>query len=162
MDYLKKNKEETRFTVTSGAISICTAACDVVGAPVVRGVFRIGKASWLITPEIKNLAQTTGRWLSGKESFTEVKRDAAVMGITFGTYFISSVPMTRGSGKPKTVENQEQVEKQKVDLTENKIKTALIKGRDYIDQIQGLLKNKNENPVGIKTVFDIKNKKKCR
>ena len=99
LDYLAKNKNEANFTLTSGALSIASATCDVIGAYAAKGVIRVGKASLLITPEVKKFVQTTGKWFQGRESFVEVKRDAAVMGITFGTYFISEVPMTRGSKK---------------------------------------------------------------
>lgn len=102
MQYFSRNKGEAGFTMTSGSISIAMAACDVAGDYAAKGVLRVGKASLLIAPEVKKLANTTGRWLRGKEGFEEVKRDAAVMGITFGTYFVSDVPMTRGSGKPET------------------------------------------------------------
>ena len=99
LDYLAKNKNEANFTLTSGALSIASATCDVIGAYAAKGVIRVGKASLLITPEVKKFVQTTGKWFQGRESFVEVKRDAAVMGITFGTYFVSEVPMTRGSKK---------------------------------------------------------------
>ena len=156
LDYLKENKEETRFTVTSGAISICTAACDVVGAPIVKGAFRVGKASWLIAPEVKRLAATTGKWLRGEESFVEVKRDAAVAGITFGTFFVSSVPMTRGSGKPKSAE--EVKPPVSYDPAEEKIRSALTKGQKCAVQIRKTL----ENGIAAPTVFDIKCRKAGR
>ncbi len=101
-EYFKRNKGEASFTMTSGSISIAMMACDVAGDYAAKGALRVGKASLLIAPEVKKFANTTGKWLQGKEGFAEVKRDAAVMGITFGTYFVSDVPMTRGSGKPET------------------------------------------------------------
>ena len=156
LDYLKKNSEETRFTVTSGAISICTAACDVMGASVAKGVFRVGKASWLIAPEVKQLASTTSKWLRGEESFTEVKRDAAVAGITFGTFFVTGVPMTRGSGKPKGSEVP--VSDGKDDPAEKKIRDTLIKGQECAIQVQKTLKN----GLVPSYVFDIKYGKKGR
>ncbi len=156
LDYLKENSEETRFTVTSGAISICTAACDVVGAPLAKGVFRVGKASWLIAPEVKKLAATTEKWLRGEESFVEVKRDAAVAGITFGTFFVSSVPMTRGSGKPKSAEDVKPLDSN--DPAEEKIRAALNKGQKYAVQVRKTL----ENGIASPSVFDIKCKKRGR
>ena len=139
LDYLQENSEETRFTVTSGAISICTAACDVMGASLAKGVFRVGKASWLIAPEVKQLAETTSKWLRGEESFAEVKRDAAVAGITFGTFFVSGVPMTRGSGKPKGAEVP--VSNGNDDPTEKKVRDALIKGQECAIEVRKTLKN---------------------
>ena len=165
LEYLKKNKEEGRFTAVSGAISICTATCDVLGAPVVKGAFRVGKASWLIAPEVKQLAKTTGKWLRGEESFVEVKRDAAVMGITFGTYFISSVPMTHGSGKPKeTLESEQEKEKraEKSKQRRDKIEAILNRKKEYANQVNDLISKGVINPGGMITVFDVKNKKEGR
>ena len=161
LDYLKQNKEESRFTTVSGAISICTAACDVIGAPLIKGGFRIGKASWLIRPEIKRLKETTDKWLRGEESFVEVKRDAAVMGITFGTYFVSKVPMTRGSGKPNVPEENKIPEPQKeASPAEEKIRRVLMRGRECVDQVRGKMKNP-EKPE-MTTIFNIKRKKEGR
>lgn len=101
-EYFTQNKGEAGFTMTSGSISIAMTACDVAGDYVAKGALRVGKASLLISPEVKKLAQTTGKWFKGEEAFAEVKRDAAVLGITFGTYFVTDVPMTHGSGKPST------------------------------------------------------------
>jgi len=162
LDYLKENKEESRFTTVSGAISICTAACDVAGAPLVKGAFRVGKASWLIAPEVKQLAETTGKWLRGEESFVEVKRDAAVMGITFGTYFVSGVPMTHGSGKPKEtyeakLEKARRAERE--DPKAEKIKVVLNKGQEYANQVRDLINKGIGNPGGMVTLYDIKSKK---
>ena len=158
LDYLRKNREEARFTVTSGAISICTAACDVLGASAIaKGVFRVGKASWLIAPEVKQLASTTGKWLRGEESFVEVKRDAAVAGITFGTFFVTGVPMTRGSGKPKGVENTKPAGPQN-DPMERKLRDALNKGQECAIHVQKTLKN----GLVPSYVFDIKYGKKGR
>ncbi|MBR1777466.1 MAG: hypothetical protein IJ752_02625 [Alphaproteobacteria bacterium] len=165
LDYLKKNKEEARFTTTSGAISICTAACDVLGAPLAKGAFRVGKASWLIAPEVKKLAETTGKWMRGEESFVEVKRDAAVMGITFGTYFVSSVPMTHGSGKPKETPEaimEKAKRAEKTDPAEEKVRSVITKGREYMDQVRDALNKGIGNPSGMITVFDIKKKKEGR
>ena len=165
LDYLKKNKEESRFTTVSGAISICTATCDVLGAPAVKGAFRVGKASWLIAPEAKQLAKTTGKWLRGEESFVEVKRDAAVMGITFGTYFISSVPMTHGSGKPKETPESEQ-EKEKRDEKSKqrraKIEAILNRKKEYAGQGSDLTDKGAVNSGGMITILDVKNKKEGR
>ncbi|MBO4644879.1 MAG: hypothetical protein J5716_09765 [Alphaproteobacteria bacterium] len=165
LDYIKKNKEESRFTAVSGAISICSAACDVAGAPAVKGAVRVGKASWLITPEVKQLAKTIGKWIRGEESFVEVRRDAAVLGITFGTYFISSVPMTHGSGKPQeTEESKKEKEKQaqKTEQNVKKVKSALSKGQEYADQVRDLINKGIGNPGGMTTIYDIKNKKEGR
>ena len=165
LNYLKENKEESRFTTVSGAISICSTACDVAGAPVVKGAVRVGKASWLITPEVKQLAKTIGKWMRGEESFVEVKRDAAVLGITFGTYFISGVPMTHGSGKPQeTEEAKKEKEKQaeKESPAVEKVKTALNKGQEYANQVRDMINKGAGNPGGTVNVFDIKNKKEGR
>ena len=165
LDYLKENKEESRFTTVSGAISICTAACDVAGAPLVKGAFRIGKASWLIAPEVKQLAETTGKWMRGEESFVEVKRDAAVMGITFGTYFISDVPMTHGSGKPKETPASEMIKAkraEKEDPAAEKFKSVLNKGQEYANQVRDLINKGIGNPGGMVTLYDLKNKKAGR
>lgn len=165
LDYLEKNKEESRFTTVSGAISICSAACDVAGAPAIKGAVRVGKASWLIAPEVKQLAKTVGKWLRGEESFVEVKRDAAVLGITFGTYFISSVPMTHGSGKPEeTSESKKEKEKraQREEPTGDKVKNIVNKGQEYANQVRDLLNKGVGNPGGMVSIFDIKNKKEGR
>ena len=162
MDYLEENKEESRFTTVSGAISICTAACDVAGAPLVKGAFRVGKASWLIAPEAKQLAETTGKWLRGEESFVEVKRDAAVMGITFGTYFVSGVPMTHGSGKPKETKESKLEKAKQAEKTEpasEKVRNVLNKGQKYVNQVRDLINRGIGNPGGMISIFDIKNKK---
>ena len=162
LDYLKENKEESRFTTVSGAISICTAACDVAGAPVVKGAFRVGKASWLIAPELKQLAETTGKWMRGEESFVEVKRDAAVMGITFGTYFISGVPMTHGSGKPKETPSSELMKAKRAEKEEpvgDKFRAFLNKSQEYANQVRDLINKGIGNPGGMITLYDIKNKK---
>ena len=161
LDYLKENKEESRFTTVSGAISICTAACDVAGAPLVKGAFRVGKASWLIAPEVKQLAQTTNKWLRGEESFVEVKRDAAVMGITFGTYFISGVPMTRGSGKPEETPESKMIKAKIAEKTYTKdegLRNIITKSKQRIDQVftKGKKKQRTIN------VLDLKNKKESR
>lgn len=164
-DYFEQNKEEARFTTTSGAISICSAACDVAGAPVVKGAVRVGKASWLILPELKQLIKTTGKWLRGEESFTEVKRDAAVLGITFGTYFISSVPMTHGSGKPKgTPESEKEKSKraQKDDKTGDKIKKAINKGQECAGQVRDLINKGSENSKNAIASLKIKRIKEGR
>ena len=162
LDYLKENKEESRFTTVSGAISICTAACDVAGAPLVKGAFRVGKASWLIAPELKQLAETTGKWMRGEESFVEVKRDAAVMGITFGTYFISGVPMTHGSGKPKETPSSKLMKAKRAEKEEpvgDKFRAFLNKSQEYANQVRDLFNKGVGNPGGMITLYDIKNKK---
>ena len=161
LDYLKENKEESRFTTVSGAISICTAACDVAGAPLVKGAFRVGKASWLIAPEVKQLAQTTNKWLRGEESFVEVKRDAAVMGITFGTYFISGVPMTHGSGKPEETPEAKMIKAKIAEKTYAKdegLRNIITQGKQQIDKVftKG---NKKQRTIN---VLDLKNKKESR
>lgn len=140
LDYFSKNKDEAGFTMTSGALSIASAACDVAGAPVVKGAVRVGKASLLITPEVKALLKATKKWLCGKESFKEVRRNAAVVGITFGTYFVADVPMTRGAGKPKV-----QDKGGKKDETQRK-------GGDYAQQVAKLFADGYGNPGGIVTV----------
>ena len=165
LNYLKENKEESRFTTVSGAISICSAACDVAGARAVKGAVRVGKASWLIAPEVKQLAKTVGKWMRGEESFVEVKRDAAVLGITFGTYFISGVPMTHGSGKPQeTEEAKKEKEKraEKEELTGEKVKTAVNKGQEYANQVREMFAKGIGNPGGMINVFEVKNKKEGR
>ncbi len=164
-DYFKQNKEEARFTTTSGAISICSAACDVAGAPAVKGAVRVGKASWLILPELKQLIKTTGKWLRGEESFTEVKRDAAVLAITFGTYFVSSVPMTHGSGKPKgTKESEEEKRKraQKDDKTGDKIKNVINKGQECAGQVRDFLNKGAESSKNAITSLALKRNKEGR
>lgn len=165
LDYVKKNKEESRFTAVSGAISICSAACDVAGAPAVKGAVRVGKASWLITPEVKQLAKTIGKWMRGEESFVEVKRDAAVLGITFGTYFISSVPMTHGSGKPQETDESKKEKEKRAEREEpagDAVKTVLNKGQEYANQVKDLLNKGVGNPGGMMNVFDIKARKRGR
>lgn len=143
-DYLAKNKDETGFTMTSGALSIASAACDVAGAPEIKDIVRMGKASLLIAPEVKALINSTGRWIQGKETFKEVRRNAAVAGITFGTYFVSDVPMTRGSGKPKTQEESQ------------KAPEPVKEGESYSEQVGKLFAAGFGNPGGFITVPDPK------
>lgn len=151
LDYLSKNKGEAHFTMTSGAISIATAACDVAGAYVAKGALRVGKATLLITPEVKRFVDTTGKWFRGQESFQEVKRDAAVMGITFGTYFVSDVPMTRGSGKPKAAEETEKTG-QLLQSKELPSQTPQEKLSGYMRQVKALFAAGFGNPGGMVTV----------
>ncbi|MBQ8347610.1 MAG: hypothetical protein IJY17_08440 [Alphaproteobacteria bacterium] len=151
LDYLSKNKGEAHFTMTSGAISIATAACDVAGAYVAKGALRVGKATLLITPEVKRFVDTTGKWFRGQESFKEVKRDAAVMGITFGTYFVSDVPMTRGSGKPQTAEESEKTG-QLLQSKELPSKTPQEKLSEYMKQVKALFAAGFGNPGGMITM----------
>lgn len=162
LDYLHNNPEEARFTGTSGAISICSATCDVVGAPAVKAAVRVGKATWLVAPEAKQLVKTTGKWLAGEEPFVEVKRDAAVMGITFGTYFVSGVPMTHGSGKPQPTEESEKIRQEKAlkpDPLEPVLRDVLTKSMDmhrFLHQDIKKIDLKKMNP------FDRKMKKEGR
>lgn len=149
LDYLAKNKGEAHFTMTSGALSIATMACDVVGDYVTKGAIRVGKASLLIAPEVKKFVQTTGKWFRGEEAFKEVRRDAAVMGITFGTYFISSVPMTRGSGKPQTDESGQRQTWQSKELPS---KTPQEKLSEYMKQVKALFAAGFGNPGGMITM----------
>lgn len=149
LDYLAKNKGEAHFTMTSGALSIATMACDVVGDYVTKGAIRVGKASLLIAPEVKKFVQTTGKWFRGEEAFKEVRRDAAVMGITFGTYFISSVPMTRGSGKPQTDESGQRQTWQSKELP---TKTPKEKLSEYMQKVKALFAAGFGNPGGMVTV----------
>lgn len=151
LDYLEKNKGEAHFTMTSGAISIATAACDVAGAYVAKGALRVGKATLLIAPEVKQFVNTTGKWFRGEESFKEVKRDAAVMGITFGTYFVSSVPMTRGSGKPQTAEKSEKTG-QLLQSKELPSKAPQEKLSAYMKQVKALFAAGFGNPGGMITM----------
>lgn len=145
--YLAKNRGEAHFTMTSGALSIATAACDVAGAYIAKGAIRIGKATLLIAPEVKRFVNTTDKWFRGEESFKEVRRDAAVMGITFGTYFVSDIPMTRGSGKPQTA-NTEKPQQQKADLN----KSPKTRINDYLKQVKALFSAGFGNPGGMITV----------
>ena len=108
--YIKENKEEALFTLTSGALSIASAAAKVAGAAVVVAGVRIAKASLLAAPEAQHLIKSTANWLTRKGTFKEVRRDAAVLGITIATYFAGGVPMTRGKGKP-IVDKQEKDDK---------------------------------------------------
>ena len=98
--YIKENKEEALFTLTSGALSIASTAAKVAGAAVVVAGVRIAKASLLAAPEAQHLIKSTANWLTRKGTFKEVRRDAAVLGITIATYFAGGIPMTRGKGKP--------------------------------------------------------------
>lgn len=143
LDYLSKNKKEAQFTMTSGAISIATAACDVAGAYAVKGALRVGKATLLIAPEVKQFVTTTGKWINGQESFKEVGRDAAVMGITFGTYFVSTVPMTRGSGKPQQTGDSDK----KQDAPSNESSNS------YMNQVRTLFAVGFGNPGGMITAL---------
>lgn len=139
-DYLSKNKNEAGFTMTSGALSIAMATCDVVGAPVVKGTIRMGKASLLIAPEVKALVKSTEKWMKGEETFTEVRRNAAVAGITFGTYFVSNIPITRGSGKPKSAQTEAETAEPKKE------------GKSYGEQAGELFAAGYGNPGGFVTV----------
>lgn len=147
-EYFTQNKGEAGFTMTSGSISIAMTACDVTGNYAAKGALRVGKASLLISPEVKKLAQTTGKWFKGEESFEEVRRDAAVLGITFGTYFVSDVPMTHGSGKPTTA----------IPLASAKDegkKSAHEKIKKYFRQVAKLFAAGIPNPGGMVTASPI-------
>lgn len=96
-DYLKKNKEEAAVSTTNSALTMAATACEVVGAVGVEEMVRTGKASLLMGSELKTLGRSFFKWIRGKTTFKEVKRNAVVAGITFATYFASDAPMTRGS-----------------------------------------------------------------
>lgn len=102
LSYFKQNKQESAFTLTSASLSIASASCTAAGVPAAVDAIRVGKASLLAYPEMKHVFKSFNRWMKGKESFKEVERDAAVLGITVATYFAGpeGVPMTRGKGKP--------------------------------------------------------------
>lgn len=157
LDYLAQNRGEAHFTMTSGALSIATAACDVAGAYAVKGALRVGKATLLIAPEIKRFVDTTDKWFRGQESFKEVRRDAAVMGITFGTYFISDIPITRGSGKPKTAEKTQQQPEH-----ETSSDTPQKKAGEYMKQVGNLFASGAYNPGGMITPLGLKSRKDGR
>jgi len=95
-DYLKKNKEEAAVSTTNSALTVAATACEVAGAVGVEELVRTGKASLLMGSEMKILGKTVLKWIQGKASFKDVKRDAVVAGITFATYFASDAPITRG------------------------------------------------------------------
>ena len=95
-DYLKKNKEEAAVSTTNSALTVAATACEMTGAVGVEELVRTGKASLLMGSEMKLLGKTVLKWIQGKASFKDVKRDAVVAGITFATYFASDAPMTRG------------------------------------------------------------------
>ena len=95
-EYLNKNKEEAAVSSTNSALTVAAAACEVAGAVGVEEAVRAGKASLLLGTELKSLGKTFGKWIRGKASFKDVKRDAVVAGITFATYFASDAPLTRG------------------------------------------------------------------
>ena len=95
-DYLKKNKEEAAVSTTNSALTVAATACEVAGAVGVEELVRTGKASLLMGSEMKILGKTFLKWIQGKASFKDVKRDAVVAGITFATYFASDAPITRG------------------------------------------------------------------
>ena len=102
LGYFKQNKQESAFTLTSASLSIASASCTAAGVPAAVDAIRVGKASLLAYPEMKHVFKSFSRWMKGKESFKEVERDAAVLGVTIATYFAGpeGVPMTRGKGKP--------------------------------------------------------------
>lgn len=102
LSYFKQNKQESAFTLTSASLSIASASCTAAGVPAAVDAIRVGKASLLAYPEMKHVVKSFNRWMKGKESFKEVERDAAVLGVTIATYFAGpeGVPMTRGKGKP--------------------------------------------------------------
>ena len=95
-DYLKKNKEEAAVSSTNSALTVAATACEVAGAVGVEELVRTGKASLVMGSEMKLLGKTVLKWIQGKASFKDVKRDAVVAGITFATYFASDAPITRG------------------------------------------------------------------
>lgn len=111
-EYFKKHRNECNFTMTSAALSIASTAANVAGLQMVADAVRVGKASLLAAPELKNTIKSTGDWIKGKQSFKEVRRDAAVLGITIATYFAgpAGVPMTRGEGKPLEERGQKKTE----------------------------------------------------
>lgn len=157
LDYLAQNRGEAHFTMTSGALSIATAACDVAGAYAVKGALRVGKATLLIAPEVKRFVDTTDKWFRGQESFKEVRRDATVMGITFGTYFISDIPITRGSGKPKTAEKTQQPPE-----NETSSDTPQKKVGEYMKRVGNLFASGACNPGGMVTPLGLKSRKDGR
>ncbi len=126
MEYFKRNRNECRFTMTSAALSIASAAATATGVKAASNVIRIGKASLLATPELKNTLRSTKKWIEGEQDFAEVRRDAAVLGITVATYFAgpAGVPMTRGAGKPLEEKTPEQYEADERKRQERRERTA--------------------------------------
>lgn len=112
LEYFQKHRNECRFTMTSAAFSIASATATAVGVKTASDVIRVGKATLLAAPELTNTLKSTKSWIQGKQSFAEVGRDAAVLGITVATYFAgpAGVPMTRGAGKPLEEKTPEQLE----------------------------------------------------
>ncbi|MCQ2914958.1 MAG: hypothetical protein MJ247_07180 [Alphaproteobacteria bacterium] len=100
LSYLKQNRNETRFTLTSGSLSIANTVAKCAGAQPVVDAIRVGKASLLAAPELKNLGESICNWAFHGGTSKEVARDAAILGITVATYFADDAPMTRGKGKP--------------------------------------------------------------
>lgn len=133
-EYFKKNRNECRFTMTSAALSIASTAALAAGVQVVSDAVRIGKASLLAAPELKNTLKSTKDWISGKQSFKEVQRDAAVLGITIATYFAgpAGVPMTRGAGKPLEEKTPEKIEAEQKEKQERQKRNA--ESKEKIEQ----------------------------
>lgn len=102
LQYIKDHKNEARFTLTSGSLSIANCIANSLGAQAVVDGIRVGKASLLALPEATHLAESIGRLVIGKGNTKEVRNDALVLGATVATYFAgdTGMPMTRGSGKP--------------------------------------------------------------
>lgn len=146
-EYLDKNKEEAAVSTTNSALIVAATACEVVGAVGVEEAVRTGKASLLIGTELKALGKTFGKWVRGKASFEDVKRDAVVAGITFATYFASDAPLTRGEKiKP---EEETKNGKRKTSSSAGQSKTG------YRKQVDTLLARGIGNPGGMVALYDI-------
>lgn len=157
-DYLKKNKEEAAVSTTNSALVVASAACEVTGAIGMGEAVRAGKASLLMGTELKALGKTFCKWVVGKASFRDVKRDAVVAGITFATYFAGDVPITRGEKiKPEEGEKKETPPQPK----ENKKEEAQNKA-NYKRQVGELFAQGIGNPGGMITLHQIKSKQSGR
>ena len=155
-DYLKKNKEEAAVSTTNSALVVASAACEVTGAIGMGEAVRAGKASLLMGTELKALGKTFCKWVVGKASFDEVKRDAVVAGVTFATYFAGDVPITRGE-KIKSEEDEKENKKISPQPKENKKEKAQNKS-DYKQQVSELFAQGIGNPGGMITLHNIKSK----
>ncbi|MBR1777468.1 MAG: hypothetical protein IJ752_02635 [Alphaproteobacteria bacterium] len=161
-DFLKKNREEAAVSTTNSALTVASTACEVVGAVGVEEAVRAGKASLLMGSELKTLGKTFHKWIKGKASFKDVRRDAVVAGITFATYFADDVPMTRGEKiKPEEETKDEKKEAEKpVSAEDKKTKNDSKKKSKsgYKQQVGKLFAQGIGNPSGMITIFDVKAK----